>query len=232
MKYVDEFRDGELIARARDEIRRLVDPGAALSDHGGVRRPHARDLPIRLEGPASAQHRAHSRSRVPGLRPADGPHRRRALDGGTPGRHLRGVRRHDAGAGNEGQPARLPGARHGRAHRLLAARRAQAGAAQSRPACDVLRDRIRDDGAVDRADADAGEGRGHQEFFGLLQPRHDHSRDPRDPRFAGHAPRRFRRARPRLDCHRLPALRVDCARSGQADRGVRASSRSTSCRAS
>ncbi len=26
MKYVDEFRDGELIARARDEIRRLVDP--------------------------------------------------------------------------------------------------------------------------------------------------------------------------------------------------------------
>ena len=26
MKFVDEFRDSELIARARDEIRRLADP--------------------------------------------------------------------------------------------------------------------------------------------------------------------------------------------------------------
>ena len=49
-----------------------------------------------------------------------------------------------------------------RAHRLLAARRAEAGARQSRPPRHVLRHRLRDDGAVDGADADAREGRGRR----------------------------------------------------------------------
>ena len=62
---------------------------------------------------------------------------------------------------------------------------------------------------------------GIRQFLGLLQSRHDHSRHPRDSRFARHAPRRFHRPRACLDRDRLPSLRVDRARRGQADRGLR-----------
>ena len=37
--------------------------------------------------------------------------------------------------------------------------------------------------------------RGHPQFLGLLQSRHDHSRHPRDSRFARHAHRRVSSAR-------------------------------------
>ena len=40
MRYVDEFRDPELITKASDEIHRLADTGKALSHHGSLRRPH------------------------------------------------------------------------------------------------------------------------------------------------------------------------------------------------
>ena len=93
--------------------------------------------------------------------------------------------------------------------------------AQSRQARDVLRHRLRDHGALHRADADARQGRGHPQLLGLLQSRHHHSRDPRDSRFARHAARRLHRPGPRLHRDRLPSLRVDRQRRRQADRGLR-----------
>ncbi len=149
-----------LIGRTADEIRRLADPARALPDHGGLRRPHARHLPLRPQGPAAGERRADPRPRLsrsaccPMGRIDDGL----ALAAGA-GNDLRRVRRHDAGARHAGQPAGAQGAGHGRAHRLLAARCAEAGPAQPRPARHVLRDRLRDDGAVDRAHAEAGHGR-------------------------------------------------------------------------
>ena len=53
MKFVDEFRAPELIAKAGEEIRKLADPDAALSHHGSMRRTHPRHLSFRLEGSAS-----------------------------------------------------------------------------------------------------------------------------------------------------------------------------------
>ena len=81
MRFVDEFREPELITRTADEIRRLADPDASLPDHGSVRRAHARDLSLRPEGPAAAEHRTDPRPGLSGVRAADGPDRRRAVDG-------------------------------------------------------------------------------------------------------------------------------------------------------
>ena len=52
---------------------------------------------------------------------------------------------------------------------------------------------------------------GNPELLGLLQSRHDYSRDSRDPRFARHAHRRLHRAGPRIHGDRLPPVRVDRA---------------------
>ena len=53
--------------------------------------------------------------------------------------------------------------------------------------------------------------------------------DPRDSRFARHAARRLHRSRTCLDRDRLPALRVDCARTSTNRSWSPASSRSTCC---
>ena len=75
-----------------------------------------------------------------------------------PGRHLHLVRRHDAGPGQQGQPAEGQGRGRRRPVRLLAARRAADRGRQPRPPSRVLRSRVRDDGTVDRAHLAAGPG--------------------------------------------------------------------------
>ena len=62
---------------------------------------------------------------------------------------------------------------------------------------------------------------GIPQLLGLLQPRDHHSRHPGDSRFARYAHRRFHWSRPRLYRDRLPALRVDREQRRQADRGRR-----------
>ena len=98
MKFVDEFRDPELIRQAADEIRRLADPDRhyrIMEVCGGhthaIYRFGLKDLLPR-------EHRADPRPGLPGLRAADGPHRRRAGDGRAAGRDLHRLRRHDARA--------------------------------------------------------------------------------------------------------------------------------------
>ena len=52
----------------------------------------------------------------------------------------------------------------------------------------------------------ARQGRRHPQLFAFLQPRNDHPRHSRDPRFARHAPGRLHRPGPRLHGDRLPSL--------------------------
>ena len=53
MRYVDEFRDPRLIVAAAEEIARLADGRPPLPDHGGVRRAHPLDLPLLARGAAA-----------------------------------------------------------------------------------------------------------------------------------------------------------------------------------
>ena len=77
-----------------------------LQVHGGVRRPHPHDLPPRHRARPAGDRRARARARLPGVRHPDGPRRRRHRRGRDARRHLHVVRRHDAGAGQQRQPAR------------------------------------------------------------------------------------------------------------------------------
>ncbi len=128
MKYVDEFRDPRLITKAADEIRRLAAPGRTyrlMEVCGGhthaIYRFGLKDLlPPNIElvhGPGCPVCVLPMGRIDDGLAMAEDPR-------GHPHR----VRRHDAGPGHQGQPARSQGARLRRAHRLLAARRAAPGA--------------------------------------------------------------------------------------------------------
>ena len=229
MRFVDEFREPELISTDR---RGNPPPGrhrAALPHHGSLRRPHARHLSLRPEGllPENIE-LIHG----PGCPVCVLPMGR--IDDGLSIAQQPDVIFAAFGdmmrvPGTPGQPARAQGPRHGRPHRLLALRRAEAGPAQSRQARHVLRHRLRDHRALDRADADARQGRGHPQLLGVLQSRHHHSRDPGDSRFARHAPRCLHRSGTCLDRDRLPALRVDCARTRTSRSWSPASSRSTCC---
>ena len=70
MKFVDEFRDSDLIAKTRDEIRRLADPGRhyrLMEVCGGHTHAIYR---FGLKDVLPDEHRADPRARLPGLRPA------------------------------------------------------------------------------------------------------------------------------------------------------------------
>ena len=89
---------------------------------------------------------------------------------------------------------------------------------EPRPRGRLLRDRLRDDRAVDRADAQAREGRGRPELLVHVQPRDDRAAAARAARLARPAARRLRRPGPRLDGRRRAPVRVHPGRLRQADR--------------
>ena len=128
MRFVDEFREPELISKTAEEIRRLADPDRhyrMMEVCGGhthaIYRFGLKDLlPANIElihGPGCPV------CVLPMGRIDDGLSMARATR-----RHLHRVRRHDARARNAGQSARAQGPRHGRPHRLFALRRAETGA--------------------------------------------------------------------------------------------------------
>ena len=139
----------EACTRARLARRR----GSRAEDHGGLRRAHARDLQARARGPGAAGGRLRAWARLPGLRDSDGPCGRCDRTRRAPGSDLHHLRRHDARAGRAGLTARGEGPRRRRADGLLAARRARDRAQEPRPRGDLLRDRLRNDGPRDGADA-------------------------------------------------------------------------------
>ena len=101
--------------------------------------------------------------------------------------------------------------------------------AEPRPRRRLLRDRLRDDGAVDGADAQAGQGRGRRRTSLLLQPRDDRPAAAGAARVARPAPRRLHRPGPRLDRRRRPAAGVHPRRLRQAGRRLGLRAASTSC---
>ena len=121
------------------------------------------------------------------------------------------------------------GARRRRADGLLAARRAADRQAEPRPRRRLLRDRLRDDRPVDGADAQARAGRGRPELLLLLQPRDDRAAAARAARLARPAPRRLRRAGPRVDRRRAPGRWSSSPPTTASRSSSRASSPSTSC---
>ena len=150
-------------ARGRDPGRGR--PRAPLQGDGGLRRAHALDLQVRDRRPAARQRRARARTGLSGLRDPDGSRRRR--DRGRPQRRrdLHLLRRHAARPRLGVHAARRQG--EGRRHPdgLLAARRAADRAREPGPRGRVLRDRLRDHRPVDRADAEARQGRGDHELL-------------------------------------------------------------------
>ena len=230
-----------LTGAARHEVRRRVprrragsgrgrrDPlarraGPALQVHGGVRRPHALHLQVRRRRSAAGQRRARARPRLSGLRHPDGARRRRHRARPRGGRDLHLLRRHDAGAGVQRQPARGQGGRRRHPHGLFAARRAADRQAEPRSRGRVLRHRVRDHGALDRADAEARPRRGDRQLLLHVHPCDDRAAAAGAARVAGPAPRRVHRAGARLHGGRRAAFRVHPGRLRQAggDRRLRA----------
>ena len=194
MRFVDEYRD-PAAARALLAQHHRAGRRRRLQVHGGVRRPHPHHLPARHRARAAPERRARARARVPGLRHPHGPDRRRHRRGRDTRGDLHVLRRHDAGARRQRQPARGQGAGRRRPLRLLAARRAADRRREPRPRGGVLRGRVRDDRAVDRGHPAQGARRRRPQLQRLLQPRHDRAADQGDPRVARPPPRRLPRAR-------------------------------------
>ncbi len=208
MKFVDEFRDAELGQVLAGEILARARARASLQGDGGVRRPHAFDLQVRDRRPAALERRARSRTRLPGVRDSDGPGRRRHRGGQPRGRDLHLLRGHAAGPGLGVHAAGCqgPGRRH--ADGLLTARRAANRPREPRSRGRVLRHRVRDDCAVDGADAEAGQGRGDDELLLRLQPRDDRPAAASPAGVARSPARRVHRPGPRVHGGRGTAVRV------------------------
>ena len=222
MRFVDEFRDPELITRTCEEIRRLADPGRhyrIMEVCGGHTHAIYR---FGLKDVLPAEHRADPRARLSGVRAADGPDRRRPGARPRPAGDLHRLRRHDARARHARQPARAQGAAAWTSGSCTR-RSTRSSWPAANPDRHVMFFAI---GFETTAPSTAltlmrAKARGHPQLLRVLQPRHDHPGDPRDPRLARHADRRVHRPGPRLDGDRLPALRVDRARRAEADRRLR-----------
>ena len=136
---------------AREVRRRVPRPGGrraagaghpprgdpALDHHGGLRRPDPHHRQERPRGPAAARGHAGPRARLPGLRHAARADRQRRRDRRAARGHLLLLRRHAARARLRDEPVRRQGRGRRRAHRLLAAGCAEAGARRT-PAAQVV----------------------------------------------------------------------------------------------
>ena len=214
-------------ARREDPRRRRAGP--PLQGDGGLRRPHPLDLQVRDRRPAPRERRAGPRPGLPGLRDPDGPRRRRDRDGDRERHHLHLLRRHDARAGLGEDAHRRQGRRRRHPDGLLAARRAPAREAEPGPRGRLLRDRLRDHRPLDRADAEAGQGRGRHELLLHVQPRHDRAAAAGAARLPRPPPRRLHRPGARLDRRRRAGPSSSSPRTTASRSSSRASSRSTSC---
>ena len=131
--------------------------------------------------------------------------------------------------GARGHAARGQGRGRRHPHGLLAARRPADRAREPRPRGRLLRHRLRDDGALDRADPASARGPRASQLLVHVQPRHDRAAAARAAGVARPAPRRLHRPGAR----RRPSSargRSSSSRPTTASRSSsRASSRSTSC---
>ena len=217
MKYVDEFRDAELIARARDEIRRLADPSR-----------HYRIMEV-CGGHTHAIYRFGLKDVLPeNIELIHGP--------GCPvcvlpmGRIDDGLsiaERPEVIFAAFGDMMRVPGTKgspldhqaRGMDVRIVYSPLDALKLARTNPDRHVMFFAI---GFETTAPSTAltlmrAKAEGIANFSVFCNHVTIIPGDPRDSRFAGHADRCLRRPRPRVDRDRLPAVRLDRARRGQAD---------------
>ena len=184
VKFVDEFRDADLGRAVATEILGAVEPGRhykimeVCGGHTHSIYKYGIDdlLPANVElvhGPG-----------LPGLRDPDGPPRRRHRHRPQARGDLHLLRRHDARPRVGRHAARGQGRGRRHPHGLLAAGRAADRQAEPRPRGRLLRHRLRDDRAVDGADAQARQGRGRAQLLLRLQPRDDRAAAAGAARFA------------------------------------------------
>ena len=206
MKFVDEFREPEVITRTAEEIRRLADPER-----------HYRIMEV-CGGHTHAIYRFGLKDLLPpNIELIHGP--------GCPvcvlpmGRIDDGLaiaQRPDVIFAAFGDMMRVPGTQgsplehkaRGMDVRIVYSPSDAIKLARSNPDKHVMFFAI---GFETTAPSTAltllrAEGRRRPQFFSVLQSRHDYSRDSRHPRFSRHAPRRFYRPRPCLDRDWLPAV--------------------------
>ena len=165
VRFVDEFRDAELGRVLAGEILATVEPGRhyklmeVCGGHTHSIYKYGVDdlLPANVElvhGPGCPV------CVIPMGRVDDG-----IAIAARAGRDLHLLRRHDARARLARHAARGQGRGRRRADGLLAAGRAAHRKREPGPRGRLLRDRLRDDRAVDRAHAQAREGRGHAQLL-------------------------------------------------------------------
>ena len=80
MKFVDEFREPEVIRRTAEEIRRLADPNRHYRIMEVCADIHTPSTGLGLKDLLPSKYRPDPRPGLSGLRAADGKNRRRALD--------------------------------------------------------------------------------------------------------------------------------------------------------
>ena len=230
MRFVDEFRDAELGRALAGEILATVEPGRhyKLMEVCGGHTHSIYKYGVDDLLPANVE-LVHG----PGCPVCVIPMGR--VDDGIAIAHQPGVIFTCFGdmmrvPGSDGHAAGREGRGRRRADGLLAARRAADRQGEPRPRRRLLRDRLRDDGAVDGADAEARPGGGRDQLLLHVQPRDDRAAAARAARVARPAARRLHRPRPRLHRRRRAAVRVHPGAATASRSSSRASSRSTSCR--
>src|SRR5438128_6403720 len=124
--------------------RDLAHGSAAVGPDGGVRRPDPQHRQVRDRRVPPWGDRARPRAGMSGVRHFAGDDRSRARHRRSPRRDLLLVRRHAARAGLTRRPAGAEIAGSRRAHRLLPARRGEAGGRQPQPLRGLPRHRLRD----------------------------------------------------------------------------------------
>ena len=213
MRFVDEYRDPRPRARSSRSITDLAgdDHFKFMEVCGGHTHTIYRHG---IEHVLPEHGRAGARPGLPGVRDPDGPGRRRDRRGRDAGRDLHVVRRHDARARRQRQPA----ARRRRAAPTCASctRRSTRCASRSRRptatwCSSPSGSRPRRRRPRSRCSRPASSG--VTNFTRVLQPRHDRPADQGDPRVARPAPRRLPRPRPRVDRRRATGRTGSCPSS-------------------
>ena len=221
MRFVDEFRDAETARALAARIAALCEPGRRYKFMEVCGGPHAHDLQARAGGLPARDRHAGARPRLPGVRDPDGPGRRR---------HRASPSSDDVILTSFGDMMRVPGGRGsffdakaaGADIRMVYSPLDALKIARQNPDKRVVFMAI---GFETTAPSTAmtvlrAAAEGLDELLDLLQPRDDHPGDQGHPGLARPAARRLHRPRPRVDGHRLPAVRVHRARVRQAA-GVR-----------
>ncbi len=207
MKYVDEYRDGDVARKLLDEIHRITTrPWSLMEVCGG----QTHTLVKQGIDEALAQGRPDDpRPRLPCLRHSARADRQGARHRGPAGRDLHELRRHAPSARLHDGSSVPQGPRRRRADRLLAARRRADRRGQPGPPGRLLRHRLRNHGAGQRHGRLPGRAAGARELLGARLTCSRAAGHGGDPPVAHEPGPGIPGRRPRLRGHGLDRVRAD-----------------------